>query len=368
MIQKAIVEAIENDYQVKVRIPKYDKMSYDGTNYHELSTGIICSTPGSLVNYSVGDIVLVGFENDEISKPVILGLLYTNNNAESSVNFPEITDKLDTVSASLDKLTKANVFIHIKYSNDNGVTFTSLYDYADKIKSGVDSYSANEIEIDVKSSYVAWNIVDNSNISKLSDFDITTTITATFANGNKNSISSKDSVVEVPDEFNYSDSLTVSYTLQVLEGSIDDYNISLFTDRNPIGSTEGDYIGFYYSNSEVASTNPIDYSWGAIKPRVQKFIDEAYNDLLRRIQTNERYLYGKAEEDSKNTNTGISSAIVVKTNVLELNQKSEILLANNIYKQGNFIKMDTTGLSLYFNNIRLVANSNGHFQIKLGDK
>ena len=367
MIQKAIVEAVENDYQVKVRIPKYDKMSYDGTTYSELSTGIICSAPGSLVNYSVGDIVLVGFENEEVSKPVVLGLLYTNNNPESSINFPGITDELDTLSQSIDKLNKANAYIHIKYSNDGGTTFTSLYDYSEIQAVDAYTYTSGDISINTKSTYVAWNIVDFKNLSSLNNFEIETTINAVFGE-NLSSVSSTNYVMEVPDTFNYADALSVSYVLRVINGSITDYNLSLFTDKNPIGSTEGDYIGIYYSNSSVPSANPIDYTWASIKIRIQKFIDKAYNDLLLRIQNNERYLYGQAKEDTVNTGTGVSSALTVSKDKLDISKKSTVELAKNPLNKENFISLNTSELALYFNNLKLVAKPDGHLQLRVGDK
>ncbi len=360
MIQKAIVESIENDYQIKIRIPKFDKMSYDGTSFGDLSTSIVCSSPGTIVNYSVGDIVLVGFENNEISKPVILGLLYTENNTGDSIKFPAISNKLDNVTQAVNKLQTTQSYIHIKYSNDNGNTFTSLYDYANAIYDSAENiYSDSNITIDVQSSQLFWDITDNVGNNAGDDFNITTTVTAILGNNTPVITSYTDKVIKLPDVYKYYDSILISYEMTPLKGDREDYYIALYTDKNPIGSIEGDYIGFYYSTNNFASSNPIDYSWASIKVRVQKFIDEAYNNLLKRVQTNERYLYGKAQEDSINTNTGINSAIQISESTLDISNKSNIYLSEN-----KSIRIDSDINRLVFNNIYIEASNDGHLKVK----
>ena len=382
MIQKAIVEAILNDYQVKVRIPKYDKMSYDGASYKDLSTGIICSTPGTLVNYSKGDVVLVAFENDEISKPVVLGLLYTDKSTEASVKLPAVSDELDSINESLDKIRNRNVYIHIKYSNDGGITFTSLYDYA-HITSGSISegtVSGGDISINPKSNFVAWNIVDMHGVNALNKFTISTVVKA-FNNDDSGIIqtySSNEQVINIPDSFNYYDNLVISdYTLTAQEGVISDYYISLFTDKDPVGSVAGDYIGIYYSNSETPSSNPIDYSWGAIKLRVQEFIDEAYEKLRERVRKNEKALYGvwdSTDEDSAtdvDTNRGLlDAANVPDTSTFDISLKQNVVLSTRT--TGNTsesaVMVDTFSNAIYFNNIKLTATKNGHLRIETGNR
>lgn len=78
MITKGIVEDIINPYSVKVRLPLLDgiKGGKQSVSTADLSPATICSLPNSANNISVGDIVFVGFEDYDISKPVILGHLY----------------------------------------------------------------------------------------------------------------------------------------------------------------------------------------------------------------------------------------------------------------------------------------------------
>lgn len=360
MIQKAIIEAIENEYQVKVRIPKYNKMSYDGFSYDELSTSIICSSPGTLVNYSVGDVVLVGFENDELNKPVVLGLLYTSNNSGESIKFPALSETLDNISSSVEKLEKANSYIYIKYSNDNGATFTSLYDYSEEtFNSSTGIYSASNIEIDPSSSFVAWNITDDNNINSINNFDIITTLSVPESY-NMSSISFTEKSFEIPLTYRNIPGLTLSYELICGTGNKSQYNIALYTDKNDLGTIEGDYIGFYYSVNQNPSLNPIDYSWASIKVRLQKFIDEAFDSLLKRVRANELYLYGQIQEDNApiNNEQGINSALLVQPELLNISFKPQVILSND-----TSIEVDTAQNYLYFNNLVLEAAKNGHLRI-----
>lgn len=362
MIQKAIVEAIENDYQIRVRIPKYDKLSNDGSSYDDLSIGIVCSAPGTIVNYSVGDIVLVGFENDEISKPVVLGLLYTENNTGDSIKFPELSERIEKINDSVNKLKFANSFIHIKYSNDGGSTFTSLYDYSEEEYDPVtDTYSASQIEINPKSSYLMWDITDASNANAFKNIYLYTTIQAEFLNGEIQQLSSEDFSITLPSTFRYANKVYVSYELKVLTGRKSSYNIALFTDINEIGSIEGDYIGFYYSTNQLASYNPIDYAWASIKVRVQKFIDAAYNSLLKRVQENELYLYGTTADGTANNERGLNSAIQVYVDSLDLSFKPSVVLTED-----ESISINTQENYINLGEFKFGVTNKGHLRLRYG--
>ena len=352
MIQKAIIESIIDDYSVKIRIHKYDKMYNDGLTYDELSTGIICSIPGTNVKYSVNDVVLVGFENNELGKPVVLGLLYTNKESDSTINVPQVSKALSEVESTLDDITKKQYYTHIKYSNDGGVTFTSLYDYSDVEEDG-NTYYCKNIVIDTNSSFVKWDILDNNNQNSIDNFQLKIVL-----HSNNNTFESTDIITDIPDIYNFSDKLTIDYYITPLQGiNIKEYNISLYTDKNPLGTTEGDFIGIFNSDAYIPSLNPIDYSWLSIKTRIQKFIDEASNDILDRVKIIERFLYGKSKEDAIDTLTGLSSAVEVNPENLKLNKKKLIQLTSNI-------KVDVVNNAILFNDIAFIANDNGHFTIK----
>lgn len=88
MLQKAIIEQKIDKYSMKVRIPVYNKIKSDptATPTDELYTAIIQTLPGCSPVYQEGDLVLVEFENDNISLPVIIGLLFRQNMSESSTD------------------------------------------------------------------------------------------------------------------------------------------------------------------------------------------------------------------------------------------------------------------------------------------
>lgn len=88
MLQKAIIEQKIDKYSMKVRIPVYNKIKSDptATPTDELYTAIIQTLPGCSPVYQEGDLVLVEFENDNISLPVIIGLLFRQNMPESSTD------------------------------------------------------------------------------------------------------------------------------------------------------------------------------------------------------------------------------------------------------------------------------------------
>jgi hypothetical protein len=77
MITKGIVEEIVSPYKAKVRLPIFDGIegSQTALSTKDLSAATICTLPNLTSVVSVGDIVYVGFEDDDIARPVILGHL-----------------------------------------------------------------------------------------------------------------------------------------------------------------------------------------------------------------------------------------------------------------------------------------------------
>lgn len=78
MVTKAIVADISDKYNIKVRIPIYNRASFANqkTVEADLPTATSCVLPNSSLNLRVGDIVYVSFEDDDKGRPVILGCLY----------------------------------------------------------------------------------------------------------------------------------------------------------------------------------------------------------------------------------------------------------------------------------------------------
>lgn len=77
MITKAIVEEIISPYQVRIRIPLFNRTvdSALATKTEELNIATICTLPNCYVNLQVGDVVFVGFEDNTTYRAVVLGHL-----------------------------------------------------------------------------------------------------------------------------------------------------------------------------------------------------------------------------------------------------------------------------------------------------
>lgn len=76
---KAFIVSVENNgYQYKVRIPVYHKIknTQGAVSDENLPLATVCTLPSISPYYQVGDVVWVGFENNEVDNPVILGLLF----------------------------------------------------------------------------------------------------------------------------------------------------------------------------------------------------------------------------------------------------------------------------------------------------
>lgn len=82
MITKAVVKQIlEDGYKALVMIPIFSSSIEDkkGNGLMYTATATICSINNSSNLIREGDIVIVGFENEDIAKPIILGQLFRPN-------------------------------------------------------------------------------------------------------------------------------------------------------------------------------------------------------------------------------------------------------------------------------------------------
>ena len=89
MVTKAIVEDATNKYEIKVRIPIYDRASIASRKVttEDLPVATVCTLPNSGLNLQKGDIVFVSFEDGDIGRPVIIGCLFKEkmNNTGASI-------------------------------------------------------------------------------------------------------------------------------------------------------------------------------------------------------------------------------------------------------------------------------------------
>ena len=78
MIFRGIIEEVIDPYSVRVRIPLLHRTSTspEATLTSALPIASVSLLPNTHINLTVGDIVIVSFENNDVGKPIILGYLY----------------------------------------------------------------------------------------------------------------------------------------------------------------------------------------------------------------------------------------------------------------------------------------------------
>ena len=114
MLLKAIVVEVIDQYSLRVRIPRYDKINtaFLPTDDKDLSIAPICSPPGIIPIYNPGDIVIVGFENDLQNMPIVLGQLFCEKNSGSSTSM-----RCDSLEVTVDAQLTSDIKIgDVEYS------------------------------------------------------------------------------------------------------------------------------------------------------------------------------------------------------------------------------------------------------------
>lgn len=235
MLTKGIVEKLIDSYKIKVRIPVYNKPNYinGATSTDNLYEACICTLPNCYINVQVGDIVILGFEDDDISQPIILGCLYAK----------DITDsKIDLISNSLQALNSAtlpqNTSIGKVTARDLGYLTglkSNVQGQIDTINSYLtnqamkwQSYINHDVTEDLATNEIIIPIVDFEKISQYRIFtDIYSSktnneeITASFIDSKGNernlflfsSVSPIDNGETILDKVTYNNSLSIDTTL-----------------------------------------------------------------------------------------------------------------------------------------------------------
>jgi len=148
MITKAIIEQIINQYEVRVRIPVYNK-SADAVNCtptDQLYIASTCIPAGQSYNYNVGDVVYVGFEDNDVSKPVILGFLYNSNDLSSTSDYQIRNLYVDSEA------------VLPKYTNIGSITGSEINTLSGQTRNISGQF---ETSISIDNNYVAANIVES---------------------------------------------------------------------------------------------------------------------------------------------------------------------------------------------------------------
>ena len=156
MLAKGIVEEIISQYEIRVRIPTIHGMSNQntGTPTSKLGKGPICTLPHCDMNLRVNDIVVVGFEDNDFNKPIILGVLYMSKGSNTLLDM-NVNDLTVSGNVKLPPTTTIGKLTPDKLSK--------LLSIGDDVQTQLDSYKQS---IDTLSSQV------NELVSLLHSIDI----------------------------------------------------------------------------------------------------------------------------------------------------------------------------------------------------
>lgn len=99
MITKAIIEEKINEYTYRVRIPIFDgsKNSLISTAAKDLCIAVASMPKGIYNSLQKNDVVIVGFEDNDVENPIILGQLYRES-LNTLNEFPTIITDVLTVN------------------------------------------------------------------------------------------------------------------------------------------------------------------------------------------------------------------------------------------------------------------------------
>ena len=86
-MERAVIVSKLDDYHFRVRVPRINKAQDvpGATPSNELYIATVSTLPGIKPNYNINDVVFVEFENEDLTVPVIAGLL-DNDNARKEGN------------------------------------------------------------------------------------------------------------------------------------------------------------------------------------------------------------------------------------------------------------------------------------------
>ena len=146
-----------------VRIPSFET---PGDNQEYVTSAILAYSPGLYEGFVVGDIVIVGFENNHVGSPVILGKLYTGE------------EKLVHTNGHIASLQVNDRTILSEQFQVGQLTYEDLLN----TKIATDIHEAKLQTLDEKTEVTAYNPTLNysteSTIAKIGDVDIKVTMPA----------------------------------------------------------------------------------------------------------------------------------------------------------------------------------------------
>lgn len=162
MIVKAYIESILDNGRYKIRIPTIDKVQNSSLSIDSLSVAEVCSVINNGLSLNLNDVVYVDFENDDKSKPVIIGCL-SKSGIESSY-------ELDSLKVSDTANLPSNISIgDISYSELSCLIGTTgnIEEQLSSIESSIDGINNNLIKLNNTIENIDSDI-NNINLKQLS--------------------------------------------------------------------------------------------------------------------------------------------------------------------------------------------------------
>lgn len=105
MITRAYITEVITSKKVRVRIPIYDRVEKAGLSVSndDLSIATICTPPNMVYNPQVGDVVFVGFEDNDMGKPVVVGYLLSASQRSDLETTETSAPEVDALFLSVSK-------------------------------------------------------------------------------------------------------------------------------------------------------------------------------------------------------------------------------------------------------------------------
>ena len=146
MITKAIIQSINADgTRCVVRMPLFESSA---NSAHIEAEALVNITPGVFNNLAVGDVVFVGFEENALEKPIILGKLFRGANVEGSVR------------------GGGAIFNSLKVNSDVTLPASTVIAFQDNLKNNYANFTTLKQTVD----YIKWlEKLMVSNISSVED-------------------------------------------------------------------------------------------------------------------------------------------------------------------------------------------------------
>lgn len=149
MITKGIIEEILSPYSARVRLPIFDsiKDAQNSVSTGNLRVASICSLPNCTNLLGIGDIVFVGFEDDDLGKPVILGNLVKEqpSTANPSIN-----------SYALNIDNSVNLPGTVSINNTDNIDLTQLIGLKCNVQAALNQITANISDMPTVPSALSW--------------------------------------------------------------------------------------------------------------------------------------------------------------------------------------------------------------------